>query len=144
MKSPTNSAPFLAANSLPSFSIALSLSSLYELWARSRMVGAAAARRPRPPTAASAPAAPAARANSRRVMSTAVLLSLDGTGRQARDVVVQEEREQHDHRHRGEQRPRHEGPPEEHVAPDQVDHHPGRHRLAIRRRDEGQGVDELP
>src|SRR5580693_9143141 len=54
-----------------------------------------------------------------RIRTRAIALSLYGTG-ETGDVVLDEERVDHGHRDRAEQRARHQRPPEEHVAADQL------------------------
>src|SRR5262249_46038749 len=68
--------------------------------------------------------------------------ALDGAG-EARHVVFHEERIDEGHRDGAEQRSRHELAPEVDVAADQLRDHPHRHRLALRRGQEHERVDEL-
>src|ERR1700693_1266309 len=62
---------------------------------------------------------------------------------QARDIVLDEERVDHRHRNRTQQRACHQLSPEEYVAAAHVRGHPDRHGLALGRRQEHQGIDEL-
>ena len=59
------------------------------------------------------------------------------------DVVLDEERVDDRHRDRAQQRARHQRPPEEHVAADQLGGDADRHRLLLGRGQEHQRVDEL-
>src|SRR5215471_2054269 len=68
--------------------------------------------------------------------------ALDGAG-EARHVVFHEERIDEGHRDGAEQRSRHELAPEVDVAAAQLRDHPHRHRLALRRGQEHERVDEL-
>src|ERR1700716_4092880 len=62
---------------------------------------------------------------------------------QAGDIVLGEEGIDEGHRTRAEEPPRHERPPEEDVAPDQLGDDADRHRLLLRGRKEDERVDEL-
>src|ERR1700730_17814077 len=77
-----------------------------------------------------------------RIRTRAIASSLHGTG-ETGDVILDEERVDHRHRDRAEQRARHQRPPKEHVAADQLGGDADRNGLLLRRGQEHQGVDEL-
>src|SRR2546425_4127262 len=78
----------------------------------------------------------------KRTCAIGVSLSLHGAG-EARDVILDEKGIDERHRHRAEQRAGHELPPEIDVAADELGDDPDRDRLAFRRRQEDEGVNEL-
>src|SRR5258705_6737216 len=69
-------------------------------------------------------------------------LALHGAG-QAGDVVLDEEGVDEGHRHRAQQRARHELPPEVDVAADELGDYAHRYRLALRGGQEDERVNEL-
>src|SRR6202023_3943584 len=77
-----------------------------------------------------------------RIRTRAIASSLHGTG-ETGDVIFDEERVDDRHRDRAEQRARHQRPPEEHVAADQLRRDADRDGLLLRRGKEHQRVDEL-
>src|SRR5271154_1976242 len=77
-----------------------------------------------------------------RIRTRAIASSLHRTG-ETGDVVLDEERVDHGHRDRAEQRARHQRPPKEHVAADQLGSNADRDGLFLRRGEEHQRVDEL-
>src|SRR3954468_4338670 len=77
-----------------------------------------------------------------RVTSAMIEIPLDRAG-EARDVMFDEEGIDDRHRDRAEQRTRHQWPPEEDVAADQLGGDADRHRLLVGRGQEDEGVDEL-
>src|ERR1700694_4688336 len=77
-----------------------------------------------------------------RITTRAIASSLHGTG-EAGDVMLDEKRVDDGQRDRAEQRARHQRPPKEHVAADQLRGDADRNGLLLRRRKEYQRVDEL-
>src|SRR3954451_3169945 len=77
-----------------------------------------------------------------RVTSAMTALPLDRAG-EARDVMFDKEGIDDRHRDRAQQRARHQRPPEEDVAADQLGGDADRHRLLVGRGQEDEGVDEL-
>src|ERR1700682_130344 len=77
-----------------------------------------------------------------RIRTRAIASSLHGTG-ETGDVILDEERVDHGHRDRAEQRARHQRTPEEHVAADQLGGDADRNGLLLRRGQEHQRVDEF-
>src|SRR6202040_3565638 len=76
-----------------------------------------------------------------RIRTRAIASSLHGTG-ETGDVILDEERGDPGHRDRAEQRARHQRPPKEHVAADQLRSDADRNGLLLRRRQNHQRVDE--
>src|SRR5580692_59544 len=74
-----------------------------------------------------------------RIRTRAIASSLHGTG-ETGDVILDEERIDHRHRDRAEQRTRHQRAPEEHVAADQLGGDADRDGLLARRGQEHQRV----
>src|SRR5580692_6626648 len=77
-----------------------------------------------------------------RIRTRAIASSLHGTG-EAGNVILDEERVDHGHWYRAEQRARHQRPPKEHVTADQLRRDADRNGLLLRRGQEHQRVDEL-
>src|SRR5205085_8836223 len=77
-----------------------------------------------------------------RSRTRAIGSSLDRAG-DAGDVVLDEEGVDDRHRDRAQERARHQRPPEEDVAADQLRGDADRHRLLVGRGQEDEGVDEL-
>src|SRR5712692_9168765 len=78
----------------------------------------------------------------RRIKTCAIASALHGAG-DAGDVMLDEKRVDERDRDRAQQCTRHQRPPEEDVAADQLGRHANRHRLLLRRGEEDERIDEF-